>query len=86
MKYIKLSFLIAVLIALMLSCSETTAPELGDIPTNLVITKIAANNVKLTWLYNNASGDTITFHIARKVGAGDWDEYYDEVVKILMNS
>ena len=52
---------------------------MGDIPTNLVITKIAANNVKLTWLYNNASGDTITFHIARKVGAGDWDEYYDEV-------
>ncbi|MDO9577087.1 MAG: hypothetical protein Q7J16_04310 [Candidatus Cloacimonadales bacterium] len=79
MKYIKFGFLLAVLIALILSCSETTAPELGDVPTNLEIEVISVNNIRLTWLYNNVSGDTITFHIARKVGAGDWNESFDEV-------
>jgi len=79
MKYIKLGFLITILITLMLSCSDVTSPELGDVPANLDLTFISSNHVKITWLYSNITGDTISFHIARKVGLEDWDETFDYV-------
>jgi hypothetical protein len=81
MKYIKLGLLFAAILLLMLSCGEvTSAPEeLGDVPTNLEITKISTNNVKLTWIYANVNSDTLTFYIARRVGSNAWDEYYDQV-------
>lgn len=80
MNYIKLGLFVAAIIILLLSCGEvTTSPELGDVPTDLEITKISTNNVKLTWLYANVNDDTLLFYIARKVGTNEWDEYYDQV-------
>ncbi|MFC1898048.1 hypothetical protein ACFLYJ_00590 [Candidatus Cloacimonadota bacterium] len=79
MKYIKFGVLLAILIALVLSCSDVTSPELADVPTDLDIEEISVNNIKLTWLYSSVSGDTIIFYIAKKVGDGGWMEYYDYV-------
>ena len=78
MKYFKFVF-IAALIALLIACGDiTTSPELGDVPYNLQISKIATNNIRLTWL-SSVYGDTLVFYIARKVGNGGWNEYYGEV-------
>jgi hypothetical protein len=77
MRYLKISMFLVALLILLLSCDDVTAPELGDVPTDLDLDVISVNNIKLTWLYSSASGDTITFDIARKVGADDWDEYFE---------
>lgn len=62
-----------------ISCDNVTSPSENDTPTDLEIEVISNNQFKLSWFYNKTTEDTITFHIARKVGEGGWNENYAEV-------
>ncbi|MCK4500677.1 hypothetical protein KAU11_09265 [Candidatus Babeliales bacterium] len=65
----------------LVSCTkETTSPNNGLMnPTNLVITLIENDLVKLNW--NDNSTTEITFSIDKKIGEGDWFVNYNEVAE-----
>ena len=74
---VKALYSIIIFVALFLvNCSETTSPENGK-PSNLQITLIDENTIKLTWLDN--SSDENKFFIDRKKGEYEWFENYDQV-------
>jgi len=71
-----LYFVLVLVIILVIGCSETTSPE-STKPSNLQITLVEENIIKLTWQDN--STDENKFFIDRKKGEYEWFENYFEV-------
>jgi hypothetical protein len=63
---------------LILSCgAKLVSSDLDPSPDSVQLTKIAEGQIELTWEYNDAGGDTVTYYISRKTGGYDWLNYLD---------
>jgi len=67
---------LALVVILVIGCSETTSPE-SNKPSDLQITLVEENIIKLTWQDNSTDEDK--FFIDRKKGEYEWFENYNQV-------
>ena len=76
MKVKALCSLIMLIVLFIIGCSDTTSPKI-ELPSNLHLTLVEENTIKLTWQDN--SSDETKFFIDRKKGEFEWFENYGEV-------
>jgi len=68
--------IISILVLFILACSDATSPKINA-PSNLELTLVENNTVKLTWQDN--SSDETKFFVDRKKGEYEWYENYFEL-------
>ncbi|MBN2460334.1 MAG: hypothetical protein JXB60_01905 [Candidatus Cloacimonetes bacterium] len=56
--------------------SKLVSIDLSDAPYDLTLIKTAEGQIRITWLYNVNSEDTIRYSISKKIGNIDWISNY----------